>query len=72
MPPEPAVHIPQEASCKHEENAAVPFPVLGFLVHGDMVVPRYEHAFAFAHMYLLSPIVQDHLPGINIVDGIFP
>ena len=65
------VHLAEEVAGEHQEDAAIPLAVAGFLQQGNMVVAGDEDAFALAYMDLLPPVVEHHFPGIDIVHGIF-
>ena len=64
------VHVAQELAGKAQVDAAVAFAAAGLLVQGDVMVAGDENTLAPAHVDLLRTIVQHHLAGIDIIQGI--
>ncbi len=66
-----AVHLAQETTREHHEDAAVTFPLARPLVHGYVVVARNEDALALADADTLASVVENHFARIHVIEGIF-
>ena len=62
----------QETAREHQKKSAIAFSPISLLIHGDVVITRYEHAFTFLHTYLFSAVVENHLARIDIIERKLP